>query len=235
MTRRNERAANAQGETMIRHTNVAAAFAALLAACGGTAAGAHPDDMSAAEHARAGERHEARSDSHAAQYDPSARDVREGRILVERQGSEVDTSRWNIQTYNPTAFHHEEAARHHEHAEQHRAAADALRAFEEGACSAFPAETRATCPLFAEVTEVRDVQGGALVRFAATVPIEAVADHMRCHFAFARARGYADAPACPLHMPALDVAVEGGAVRVTTTDAAAVATLRSRIRAHQGP
>ena len=91
------------------------------------------------------------------------------------------------------------------HAREHEAAAAALEKFEEAECREFPASTRAACPLLGPVVGITDVADGVRVEFATGTRADALLAHMRCHLAFAAARGFQDAAACPLYMKGVDV------------------------------
>jgi hypothetical protein len=201
-------------------------MAALLAACGGSQ-GTNPDDMSAEEHRRAAATEEEEAAEHEAEYDPDARST------MGTANAPTSESFYGPDLYNPTEVHLAEAQRHEDLAEEHRAAAEALEAYEEQECARFPPATRAACPLLGQLESVEDVEGGVRLRFAEGVPLDAVADHMRCHVAYARTRGREGMEHCPLYVEGAAVGTDDGAVTLTT-DAGeeAVAELRARARAH---
>jgi hypothetical protein len=72
------------------------------------------------------------------------------------------------------------------------------------------------------VAAIEDRADGVRVRFADGAPVATIAAHMRCHLAFARARGFADAGDCPLYMRGAEIALaaDGRAVDVTSRDPA---------------
>lgn len=212
---------------MLSAAAAAVSLALLVGACA-QSEGAQPDDMSVEAHRHEAQKHERLSAEHAAEYDPQATASRE------RTVGNPSEQIYATETYNPTAHHRTTAKRHAEHAEQHRHAAQALVQFEEAHCAKFPEQTRAQCPLMGQVTAVEDIAGGARLTLAAGVPLQAMVDHMECHFAFARTEGYQGMQSCPLYLEAVSVEAEPAthSVRLTTTEADAVQPLRERSRAH---
>jgi hypothetical protein len=54
---------------------------------------------------------------------------------------------------------------------------------------------------------------------------------MRCHYAYAQARGFAENVSCPLYMPGLEIKQSGAtAAEITIRDKARVEDLRARSR-----
>ena len=55
---------------------------------------------------------------------------------------------------------------------------------------------------------------------------------MRCHYAYARTRGFEEATTCPLYLRGIDIkpAKDPLAIEITTADAAQVGELRARSR-----
>ena len=199
----------------------------LFAACGGPQ-GTRPEDMSAAAHREAAAREEEEAETHADRYDPSAQAPS---VLVPTEAN-LDTF-YTPEFYNPTDVHRERSVEHRALAEQHRAAATALEAFEEQECARFPPVTRAACPLLAGLEGVDEVPHGVLFRFASDAPPDAVADHMRCHVAFAWTRGHEGMNHCPLYVQGATVGKDALGVTLTTDAGAdAVAELRQRAMAH---
>lgn len=204
---------------------VVAALAVIATACGGTAPGARPDEMSAAEHDRAAHDHETMSQSHEQQYDPAARATGTAVDVTGLEGAGT--------TYNPTDGHRDEAVQHHRYAQEHAAAAQELRRFDQAECHGIPADTRVTCPLLGGVASVEDIDGGVRLHLAAGTSGAAMLEQLRCHFAFARSRGYDGMPECPLYLRGLDVrAGANGTIEIVTGDAATVERLRARAHAH---
>ena len=206
--------------------------AIVSSSCGGAAPGTRPDDMSAADHERASQRDEATAEHHDAEYDPNATDTRDRRGAVAVQ---VPESAGSGQPYNPTTVHREDAANSRERAEQHAAAAQTLQQFEAVECRGFAPESRAACPLLSDVTGIEDIEGGVRITFATGVPVDAVIARIRCHFAYARARGYQGMGSCPLYVRGVDVrAGVGGTLELVASDAASTPLIRERTRTHTG-
>lgn len=192
--------------------------------CGG-GRGTEPDDMSARDHRRAAAGDEAEADSHEAEYDPDARST----------GSAAAQSRdivYGLDAYDPSEPHLAAAQRLHDLAAEHQAAAASLEAFEAEECARFPAATRVVCPLLGQLSGVDDIDGGVRLRFAEGVNLEAVADHLRCHVAFARTRGREGMSHCPMYVEGARVGADGGVTLTTGAGTEAVAELRRRARAH---
>jgi hypothetical protein len=209
-------------------SGVTLAAALLVASCGGAAQGRCPDDMSGASHARASETHEA-ARQHEAQNDPSANGARES------QGGSPARASGDIgtRTQTPTDGHDAAVAEQHQHLGQHIANEQALRQFEGGACRALAPDMRAVCWLLAGVTGVEDVEGGVRIRFVPHFRVEEVLENMRCHFAFARTRGYEGNTGCPLYLRGVEVrAGPGGTVELVASDPATVRTIREQTRVH---
>ena len=200
---------------------------ALLGASCGASPGTRPDDMGAAEHHRAAGEEDVQAEGHAAQYDPQAGTIAPSNPVTSElfYGPEV---------YNPTARHGVEADHHRRLAQAHRAAAGALEAYEEQQCGRFPAETRAACPFANQVIAVEDVPHGVAIRFAGDVNVDAAADHVRCHIAFARTQGREGMPECPLYLAGVEAATSQGGVTLTVASDELLPELRRRSRAHVG-
>lgn len=209
---------------MIRDQILAASAATLLIACGG-GQGTHPDDMSAEEHRRAAEREDTESERHGSQYDSDSRRP------IGAQTAQSDMF-FGLSDYNPTEGHLSQAQQHEDLAAEHRAASAALEAFEEQECARFPPETRRVCPLLGHVASVEDVDGGVRIQLSEGANAAAVADHMRCHLAFARTQGREGMDHCPLYVEGATVDGEEGITVTTDAGDQAVAELRQRARAH---
>lgn len=203
-----------------------AATVLLVGACSSQAPGTKPDDMSAEEHQKHAMQHQKTSEEHQEQYEPGARATREEPPV------DPDKDVYTVEVYNPTEHHRDSAKQHQRHAEQHRQAAQKLVSYEEKHCAKFPEETRSSCPLMSQIKAVEDVDGGARITFREGVPMQATVDHMKCHFAFARAQGYEGMKSCPLYLEGVSVEADGQSVTLTTDKPEAVEPLRKRSREH---
>ena len=94
------------------------ALATLATACSSTPPGAHPHDMSAAEHREHAAAEDDKATSHEGKHDPN--------LVVSKTGGADDTFTYAATSYNPTEFHRELAVEHKGHADAHRAPAVAL-------------------------------------------------------------------------------------------------------------
>ncbi len=206
-------------------TSILAAL--VVSGCVSTTPGARPDDMSAEDHRRAASNEERVAQEHADRYDPSATVYRSGPAHGP-EGNYSDTE------YNPTNRHLSHARTHTRHASDHQAAAEALEAFEEGECAAFSSTTRAACPLLGQLESVEDIEGGVRLRFLEEINFQAVSDHVRCHLAFGRTRGYEGMTNCPLYLRGLQVrpVTESRSLELTTDDPEVVTELRRRAATH---
>lgn len=217
-----------------------AATVLLVGACSSQAPGTKPDDMSAEEHQKHAMQHQNTSKEHQEQYKSGARATREEaptdpeNDMAMRSDITRDQARWiyTTEVYNPTEHHRASADQHQRHAEQHRQAAQKLLSYEQAQCVQFPKETRSSCPLMGQIKAVEDVDGGARITFHEGVPMQATVDHMKCHFAFARAQGYEGMKSCPLYLEGVSVEADGQSVTLTTDKPEAIEPLRKRSREH---
>ena len=188
--------------------------AALLISCAESSPAVKADDMSAAQHHEQAEREAAAAQREAGRYDPSA-----GRPSPFGDPLGKDYL-YAVTVYNPTEGHLAEAEKHRTHARQHERAAQFLERFEEAECADFPAATRAACPLLGPVVRIDDVDGGVRMRFKDGVRVDAVVAHMRCHYAFARARAFEPSSSCPLYVRGIEIrrALEPTGVEIVAGD-----------------
>jgi hypothetical protein len=123
------------------------------------------------------------------------------------------------------------AEAHAAHARQHEAAAAELERFEAAECAQIAPGERAACPLLTGAGAVADVAGGVEIRFRPGAPVDDVERRMRCHYAYARAGGFAGASACPLYVKGIRIhRAETRIIRVTAEDPATTAEIRRRAR-----
>ena len=197
-------------------------LALLALACGGPQDPA-TEDLTAEEHEAEAAREEAAASEHEDRYDPDARLTTGG----QQPGTDLY---YGTDHYNPTEVHLHAAVEHRDHADAHRARAEQLRSFAEAECAEFPPETRASCPLLLGLEEVEDIDGGIRMTFASEQDLAPVVDHIRCHIAFAAARGDDGMETCALYVHGARVAVQDNVVSLTTDRGEHVAELRSRVR-----
>ena len=207
------------------------AFLVLATAAGGCGTGhdaVKPDDMSAAQHRDEAARENDAARAHTKDYDPKATVPSPFRPAAGGSGE----YQFPLSVYNPTEVQLAHADEHRAHAKQHEKAAQALERFEAAECGGFPPAARAACPLMRPVTRIDDIGGGVRVTFAAGTPVHAVAAHMRCHYAYARARAFEDATSCPLYTRGIEIkrASDPLAIEITTADWQQVETLRAHSR-----
>ncbi|MGM0555584.1 MAG: hypothetical protein ACQEVA_04305 [Myxococcota bacterium] len=201
-------------------------------ACASGSQDTDPDDMSVEEHQAAAQEHEEKAEQHAEQYDSDAESQRQSPgVSTSTDTPEIE---YDLEAYNPTEKHKEYAERHAKHANQHEEAAQALLNYEEKHCQKFPEETRATCPLMGQVASAVDVDSGVEMSFDEGVNFEAMVDHIRCHYAFARTEGHEGMATCPLYVKKIEIDSDSEARTVTIKAEGdeAVEKVRERARAH---
>ena len=190
---------------------IMSAMLLLGASCAGSRPAVRPEDMTAAEHRAAATR----------EAEAAARASSEpGRYLYPRS------------VYAPSDAPLPDANRHLAHSQRHLAEAHALEAFENEECAGFPPRTRAACPLLSPVVGIEDISGGVRVRMARGVRVDAVVAHMRCHYAYASAHGFADAMSCPLYIRDIDIRAsdDKAAVEITGQSEAGAREVRAHSR-----
>ena len=200
----------------------------LVSCAGGTAV--RTGEMGAQAHRRAAADERAAAREHVSQWDAGARMPA---VTPELLADEVilDSAIW----FDPRGWHLDEAQRHAARARAHEDAAQELEAFEARACADVPDESRGLCYVLGPVSELRDVEGGVSIRFAEGADLAAVAAHLRCHYAWARARGFDEAAVCPLDVPDVRFEVEGASILVLGDDARTVEAIRRRARVQATP
>jgi hypothetical protein len=118
------------------------------------------------------------------------------------------------------------------HAAAHEEAAELLERFEANECRGVPGRERAACPILGPVRAVVEIPGGVRVELTPAADVAAVVARMRCHYAFARARGFTrDAAACPLYLAGIRIsrASEAQAVDIIARSARQADELRGRV------
>jgi hypothetical protein len=204
------------------------ALLVFISAAGGCGTGREtvkPDDMTAAQHREEAAREKDAARQHSKDYDPKATVPSPFRPAG---GAGSGDYQFPLSVYNPTEVQLQRADEHRAHARQHEKAAETLERFEAAECGSFPPAARAACPLLRPVTRIEDIGGGVRVTFAPGTPVHAVFAHMRCHYAYARARAFEDAVSCPLYMRGVDIkrAKDPLAIEITTADWQQVDRLR---------
>ncbi|MDB4979415.1 MAG: hypothetical protein JWM82_167 [Myxococcales bacterium] len=196
----------------------------LCASCSGANQAVKPDDMSAAQH-----RQEATQERQLAGVERNKYRPEDDRPIA---GGKGDTDA----ATNPTEGHLVAAAQYEKHARQHEAAARALEKFEQNECEKIPSATRAACPLLGPVRRFDDIPGGVRVTLVPGSPVDAIVAHMRCHYAFARARGFSENVTCPLYIEGIEIKRGSGpdAIELVSSDPSVQQTVRARAREEIG-
>lgn len=212
------------------------AVAAGSAACASTTPGAHPHDMSAAQHAAMAENEAKTGELHAGQYDPKA--LKESKGCSSNARVDLAGACWTS-TSNTTQEHLDDAKKHRKMAADHRAASQALRDAEARACVGISDEDRDMSP-FAHRDDIASVEPltvgssgakgqtprtvGAVITFRA-VPgmtaqwLQRVVD---CHLARNAAVGH-EAP----EMPYCPLVPKDASASVSATDSGFAVAVRS--------
>jgi hypothetical protein len=198
----------------------------LLASCTGGNQAVKPDEMSAAQHHDEAKRESVAAQNEVGQY---RADAARPRPFSDAAGGDY---LYSVPVYNPTDVHMAEAEKHRDHARQHERAARFLEQYEDHECRDFPPASRAACPLLGPVVGIADVDGGVRVRLKDGTRVDAVVAHMRCHYAFARARAFAETASCPLYMRGIEIkkGLDPMSVEITTADHGQVSEIRRRAR-----
>lgn len=227
--RRRARAIDGAGADMTRSQYLKTIGLAFGIGCTSSSPAVRPDQMSADAHRQsaARERQAARDE-----VLPSRSAASEPSISLSAGDTSQGLYAYPAEMYDPKNEHLARAKRLKTHAEEHEAAAASLEKFEQAECKDFPPVTRAACPLLGPVVELVDVPGGIRARFKDGVRVDAVLAHMRCHYAYARARGFGAAAGCPLYIRGIEIrrASDLMAVEIVARDAAVTAEIRSRAR-----
>ena len=134
--------------------------------------------------------------------------------------------------YDWNAERQREAERHREHARQHEAAAEFLEHFENRECRDRTPSSRAACPLLGPVVRVDDVPGGIRATFVDAKRVPAAITEMRCHYAYARSRGFDEAIGCPLYVRGIEIrqAIDPRAIEIVAHDEKTARLIRARGR-----
>lgn len=214
---------------MMRSTLTAAAL--LLgfgAGCGQTNPTVRSDDTSAEAQRQLGQKESAAGDRElrAAQSPPQEPN------LSANGGNNPQGYYYDVSVYNARGEHLARASELREHARQHEAAAASLEKFEQAECKQFPPATRSACPLLGPVVAIEDIASGVRVRLTNGTRADAVLAHMRCHLAFAEARGFGAAASCPLYIKGIDIRAGSvpGTIDIVSGDAKIVEQIRARTR-----
>lgn len=214
---------------MTRTKLVLLVLATSAAGCGTGRDAVKPDDMGAAQHREEAARENQAAAEHAKDYNPRASVVAPVRQTASSGSGDY---LFPLSVYNPTEVQLQRADEHRAHARQHEKAAQALERFEAAECVGFPPAARAACPLLRPVTRIEDIGGGVRVTFAPGTPVHAVFAHMRCHYAYARARAFEEMSSCPLYIRGIEIkrAADPLAIDITTADWQQVEALRAHSR-----
>jgi hypothetical protein len=198
------------------------------AGCGTAATAVHPDENSVEGHRAQAQYEHAAADQEASRYDPTA--TRLDPAFVSDPWGPGHSAQPFI---NPTEPRLAASERRRLHARAHERAAEQLEQFEATECRGVPARERAACPLLAPVVAIRDFPEGVRVELAPSASIVRVVTDMRCHYAFARARGFGEEAAeCPLYIRGIeiDLSRDGQAIEVRGRTRELAAEIQKRVR-----
>jgi hypothetical protein len=187
-----------------------------------------PDEMSAEAHRQEAQRKTAAAD----------KELREANTpipqpnLAANPGGNPEGYYYDRSVYDAKNEHLARSRELRAHAQEHEAAAAYLEKFEEVQCKEFPSSTRAACPLLGPVVRMTDIPAGVRVEFARGARVDAALAHMRCHLAFAQARGFQTASSCPLYMKGIEIrpGAEPRTIEIVSTDAKVAHEIQRRSR-----
>ena len=206
-----------------------ARWALILAGVWGCSHEVRPDSMSAEQHRQQADKDmvQARTEVVRASVTPPIPAPQLAGSATAPAGSD-----YPLAVYNPAEAHMMRARQLEAHAHQHQDAAKKLEGFVQDECKGLPPETRASCPMLGPVAQLADVAGGVKVTFTPHTRVDAVATHMRCHFAYAQAHGFDTLIDCPLYVRGLQIRVteDGQAIELTSSDPATATVIRARSR-----
>lgn len=210
---------------------------ALVGACASSqkTSAVQREELSAAAHRQEAANERARAEDAFARFQPTARASMPGGPVGTTDAPRLYPL--DLYPYNPTDRALADAERHLRHAREHEAAATALEGFEEAECRELSPKARAACPVLGPVAAIADRADGVHITFADGANVEATVAHMRCHLAFARARGWQDAGDCPLYMRGVEIAQspDNKGIDVTSRDAAVAREIQVRSRLVSSP
>jgi hypothetical protein len=184
----------------------------------------NPDDLSAAGHrAEAAREYELAAEASRPKPGPP-----EPTVVDRPSGATV----YQPRSDDPAELDRERAARHRAHARAHEEAAAELERFEAQECKGLLPAERFACPLLGPVSAVTDVPHGVRIRLSHPEAAPVVLARMRCHLAFARARGFERVATCPLYLRGLrlEPGPDAGEIDLLVDDPAREAELRQLTR-----
>ncbi len=192
---------------------------AVLATCGG--AKVQLDETTAEGHEREAAVERELAQKEKAAYDPNRAQLREV------QPPRFDAATPMLISVNPTVAHLSAAEAHQRHSHQHQLAAIQLQAFEDEACKPVEPASRASCPSLI-ATAVERLPKGIRLR-CEPEQVDKILAEMRCHLAFARARGYDSAYLCPFALKGVvaSAATDRSGVDLTAEDASTTKILHA--------
>ena len=119
------------------------------------------------------------------------------------------------------------------HAREHEEAAAELEKFEDEQCKSVSTTERRTCPLLGPIAQARDIDGGVELRLGGGAEADSVLLLMRCHYAYARAHGFAGGKDCALYVPGVELrgTSDPHVIDIVGKDAKATAEIRRRVHA----
>jgi hypothetical protein len=153
---------------------------------------------------------------------------------TEERKAEEERQQYDLHPpYNPTVDHLRAAEAHLRVAHQHTQAALEQQRFEDEACATLSTQARASCPLVSgAVQTVEEIRGGVRLHLKPGSNGAELIARMRCHLAFARARGFEGLSGCPLYYRSagVDLVGLGEVIEVRATETAAAAAIRRDAR-----
>jgi hypothetical protein len=197
-----------------------AAAALSLLGCAHT----QPDEMTASEHRSEAARHQQVAENQ--RKDATRDEVFYGNGPRSPFSDEAPT----LRPYHPTAARLDAADRQMQDAFTHLQAAQQLEKFEAAACEGMSEAERRSCPLLAPHAQwVEEVGPGLLLHLKPGAPAQRLSAQLRCHLAFAQARGFDRAP-CPLFVKGVEITSDGSTLAFKSMNPKVAAQVRTEGR-----
>lgn len=185
-----------------------------------------PESESAAAHHADAAHERAEADAQRRQYDPKRTEEQ----TIAGPGGTSEAITVDSAPYNPTEWHLHKADALTSHARAHESAAAQLQSFEAEECRGVSRGARAACPFTGPIARVDDIDGGVRMIFVDASQVDSVVAQMRCHFAWARARGFTQLPDCPIYIKGIDIhrSSDGRGIDITARDRDVITLVRQR-------
>ncbi len=185
------------------------------------------EDMSAEEHRAAARREEGVSAGLQGTTDPSFPGE------VSAPYADRVTGRQDVASETSSGLRVTRARSYTKHASEHLQAAELLETFEAAECTRSPHQERAMCPVLQDVIRVENTRTGVRLILVEGADAEKVVNHMRCHHAFGKTRGFQDMDSCPLYLNQIRIRKTApGVIELTSGRPSTAVEIQRRSRDH---